>query len=62
MNLGEIKLDWDRKGYSAEQVIELQKLFTLRGGSDKAKIKAQRNIVRNMGFLSLPFSLNKKKF
>lgn len=48
------------KKYSPDQIVELQKLYALKGGN-QAQINAQRQIVRNMGLLSLPFSMNKKK-
>lgn len=39
----------------------LNELFAEREGTDKAKIKSLKRQLRNVGVLSLPFTLNKKR-
>lgn len=54
--------NWDklRKRYDPDAIKEFQILYNLRGGN-RLEIKKQRAIVRNMGYMSLPFSMNAKK-
>lgn len=57
-------MDWEKLRrkyeYSPDQIKELQLLYSLRG-KNQNDINKQRQILRNMGFISLPFSMNRKK-
>lgn len=53
--------NWNAMVYNPEVKTELQKLWALKLTGSQAEIRRQRVILRNMGFISLPFSMNKKK-
>ena len=57
-------VDWNKikKDYPDPNIqVELRRLYELKGNGKQTEINKQRLILRNLGFISLPFSMNKKK-